>query len=386
MIKDAIAPYAFKISDYPLILSIENHCSLEQQDKMADYMRDLLGDMLFTDPPDDAASTMPSPESLKKKILVKAKRLPPGKSSEDDLDEDEEEDEVDEKRAKKAKKISQKLSDCVNYIHAVHFPGFDSDTDAKYYHMSSFGEKKTMDLLEDPESALQFVRYNTRQISRIYPGAARQDSSNLKILPPWNAGCQIVALNYQTEDKQNFINAAKFADNGQCGYILKPYFLRFPTAIQYSPLSPSGLSDVPLIVKIKIISGLSLPKPGGAVEGEIVDPYVKVRIRGHPDDEVDPESGDKINKGKTQSIKNNGFNPVWNEEFQFTVKVPALAFLDIKVKDFSQSGSDHDLGMFCCPLLTVLPGYRRAPLKSYERNRDLHPASLLLHIEINEHQ
>jgi hypothetical protein len=35
-----------------------------------------------------------------------------------------------------------------------------------------------------------------------------------------------VALNYQTEDKQNFLNAARFSDNGGCGYVLKPEFLR----------------------------------------------------------------------------------------------------------------------------------------------------------------
>jgi hypothetical protein len=44
---------------------------------------------------------------------------------------------------------------------------------------------------EDAEAAKKFVRYNTRQISRIYPGASRQDSSNLKPIQFWNTGCQI---------------------------------------------------------------------------------------------------------------------------------------------------------------------------------------------------
>lgn len=118
------------------------------------------------------------------------------------------------------------------------------------------------------------------------------------------------------------------------------------------------------------------------MEGEVIDPYVKLRIRGHPDDEVDSD-GEKINKGKTEAVKNNGFNPVWNQEFEFKIQIPALAFLDIKVKDLSQSGTDNDLGMFCCPLLTIQEGYRRVPLKSYARNQDLHPAALLLHIQVN---
>ena len=77
----------------------------------------------------------------------------------------------------------------MNYIEAVHFPGFE--TEGKFYQMSSFGESKSFKIFEDPDKAPAFVHYNARQISRIYPGASRQDSSNLKPLAAWNTGCQI---------------------------------------------------------------------------------------------------------------------------------------------------------------------------------------------------
>ena len=83
-------------------------------------------------------------------------------------------------------------------------------------------------------------------------------------------------------------------------------------------------------IQVKIISGQHIPKAEGS--DDIIDPYVKLRLRGHPDDEVNSE-GDKINKGKTKHLKNNGFNPVWNEMFVFESKVPSLAFLEFKVKD-----------------------------------------------------
>ena len=35
-------------------------------------------------------------------------------------------------------------------------------------------------------------------MSRIYPKGTRMDSSNYSPQPFWNAGCQMVALNYQT--------------------------------------------------------------------------------------------------------------------------------------------------------------------------------------------
>ena len=53
VISDAIKPYAFLKSDYPLILSIENHCSFKQQDVMADHLKSILGDLLYLDSPDE---------------------------------------------------------------------------------------------------------------------------------------------------------------------------------------------------------------------------------------------------------------------------------------------------------------------------------------------
>ena len=46
----AIADSAFKTSEYPVILSFENHCKPRQQDKIALYCREFFGDMLLTDP------------------------------------------------------------------------------------------------------------------------------------------------------------------------------------------------------------------------------------------------------------------------------------------------------------------------------------------------
>ena len=39
--------YAFVASPYPVILSIENHCSIDQQKKMAKYLVDILGGILL---------------------------------------------------------------------------------------------------------------------------------------------------------------------------------------------------------------------------------------------------------------------------------------------------------------------------------------------------
>lgn len=36
---------------------------------------------------------------------------------------------------------------------------------------------------------------------------------------------------------------------------------------------------------------------------------------------------------KTRIIKNNGLNPIWNEDFKFIVCCPELAFVKFSVKD-----------------------------------------------------
>lgn len=57
---------------YPVILSIENHCSISHQKKMAQYLVEILGEKLdLSSVPADESGRLPSPEALKGKILVK---------------------------------------------------------------------------------------------------------------------------------------------------------------------------------------------------------------------------------------------------------------------------------------------------------------------------
>ncbi|XP_055588696.1 1-phosphatidylinositol 4,5-bisphosphate phosphodiesterase epsilon-1-like [Uranotaenia lowii] len=76
---EAINKSAFVQSAYPVILSIENHCSVAQQQRMANIFQSILGDKLVTNFLFDQDYTdephLPSPLSLKNKILLKNKKL-----------------------------------------------------------------------------------------------------------------------------------------------------------------------------------------------------------------------------------------------------------------------------------------------------------------------
>lgn len=76
---ETIERNAFVTSPYPVILSIENHCSLQQQTRMAHIFQKIFGEKLvtsflfeadFSDEP-----SLPSPEQLKNRILIKNKKL-----------------------------------------------------------------------------------------------------------------------------------------------------------------------------------------------------------------------------------------------------------------------------------------------------------------------
>uniref|UniRef100_A0A8C2FYN8 1-phosphatidylinositol 4,5-bisphosphate phosphodiesterase gamma n=1 Tax=Cyprinus carpio TaxID=7962 RepID=A0A8C2FYN8_CYPCA len=78
-----IKEHAFVTSDYPIILSIEDHCSIVQQRNMATFFKKVFGEMLLTKAVDISADGLPSPNQLKRKILIKHKKLAEGSAYEE---------------------------------------------------------------------------------------------------------------------------------------------------------------------------------------------------------------------------------------------------------------------------------------------------------------
>ncbi|XP_078256887.1 1-phosphatidylinositol 4,5-bisphosphate phosphodiesterase gamma-2 isoform X1 [Rhinoraja longicauda] len=72
---DAIKIHAFVTSEYPVILSIEEHCTIEQQRHMATKFKDTFGPMLIIKPIEANAEQLPSPAQLTNKIIIKHKKL-----------------------------------------------------------------------------------------------------------------------------------------------------------------------------------------------------------------------------------------------------------------------------------------------------------------------
>ncbi|XP_046733516.1 1-phosphatidylinositol 4,5-bisphosphate phosphodiesterase delta-1a isoform X2 [Silurus meridionalis] len=380
----AIKDYAFKTSDYPVILSLENHCSLEQQKLMAQYMTSILGSALLTRPLGKEVPTcLPSPEELKGRILVKGKRLnkldaafnnnmEEGDSvSEEDEAAEVKQGEQDTKNKKKKIKLAKELSNLVIYCKSVHFTSFENSREKHAcYEMASFKESKSKNLAEN--SASEFIHHNMEKLSRIYPAGTRTDSSNYNPVTMWNAGCQIVALNFQTSGKEMDLNQGKFLPNGKCGYILKPDFMRNPDS-QFNPNNlRKGVWFRKKILHVMVISAQQLPKLNKDKPKSIVDPFVKVEIFGVPADQA---------SAQTAYITDNGFNPEWNKSFKFNVNVPDLAIVRFLVEDYDAASHNDFIGQYTLPFTSMQNGYRHIPLLT--KNGDIIPsAKLFVHIMV----
>ncbi|XP_072522625.1 1-phosphatidylinositol 4,5-bisphosphate phosphodiesterase eta-2 [Salminus brasiliensis] len=435
---ETINKYAFAKSQYPVIISIENHCSVPQQKKMAQYLTEVLQDKLdLSNININESRRLPSPEVLRGKILVKGKKLPAnidedaeeGDVSDEDSGEEDDDDEEEQpneqsrvngaeagdetkKRSRrflgsfrrkkkmvklkkrpilsdsdmdqetssgnpnkvinygkrrKTMRLSRALSDLVKYTKSVRVHDIETQAYMSSWQVSSLNESISNQILQFKPG--QLVRFNQRQLLRVYPSNYRVDSSNFNPQPFWNAGCHLVALNYQTEGRMLQLNRAKFAANGNCGYVLKPKCM---CKSAFNPMLSDplpGHRKTQLV--LKIISGQQLPKPKDSMlgdRGEIIDPFVEVEIIGLPVD---------CNKEQTRVVDDNGFNPMWEETLVFTLHMPKIALVRFMVWDHDPIGRDF-IGQRTIAFTSIMPGYRHVYLEGMEE------ASIFVHVAIND--
>ncbi|XP_039332923.1 1-phosphatidylinositol 4,5-bisphosphate phosphodiesterase delta-3 isoform X3 [Saimiri boliviensis] len=375
----AVRDHAFTLSPYPVILSLENHCGLEQQAAMAHHLRTILGDMLVTqalDSPNPEA--LPSPEQLKGRVLVKGKKLPAARSEDgralsDREEEEEEEDEEEEEEAEAAaqrrlaKQISPELSALAVYCQATRLRTlYPAPGAPQPCQVSSLSERKAKKLIR--EAGNSFVRHNTRQLTRVYPLGLRMNSANYSPQEMWNSGCQLVALNFQTPGYEMDLNAGRFLVNGQCGYVLKPACLRQPD----STFDPEYPGPPRTTLSIQVLTAQQLPKLNAEKPHSIVDPLVRVEIHGVPAD---------CTRQETDYVLNNGFNPRWGQTLQFQLRAPELALVRFVVEDYDATSPNDFVGQFTLPLSSLKQGYRHIHLLSKD-GASLSPATLFVHIRI----
>jgi len=299
--------------------------------------------------------------------------------------------------AQNKKQVSAQLSS-VTYLHAVRKTTNEIGNEHKdklpggvCAQMISLSESKVLEMCRERREYL--IAFNKQQLSRVYPKGTRIQSSNMDdetVCAAWEAGCHMIALNYQTWDGAMQLNRARFALNNNYGYVLqsKPPILapksepkrlgevtrRTSTCSAADELPdvwpPAGLAE-PEKLRVVVLSASHLPKrelercqreqPWDDVEvpelglrfdseimsgSDVVTPVVEIDVVGG----LVSSCSQKVTKARLAqwnmaqtrysvaspadpAVEANGLNPHWDEPLDMTCVVwhPAHAFIRFSV-------------------------------------------------------
>nr|XP_016456070.1 PREDICTED: phosphoinositide phospholipase C 2-like isoform X1 [Nicotiana tabacum] len=361
----SIKEHAFSASEYPVVITLEDHLTPDLQEKVAEMITQTFGDMLFS--PSECLKELPSPESLKKRIMISTK--PPKEylqakevkekdaskkgTEQDDSDEgeDDEDDEGDPKSEKNAASEYKRLI----AIHAGKGKGGLSDwlrvdpNNARRLSLSEPALEKAVDT-----HSKEIIRFTQKNLLRVYPKGIRVDSSNYDPFVGWTHGAQMVAFNMQGYGRSLWLMHGMFRANGGCGYVKKPDLL-LTAGPNNEVFDPTKKLPVKTTLKVTVYMGDGWDKDFDQTHFDTYSPpdfYAKVGIAGVPADAI---------KKKTKTMDDNWI-PTWDEQFEFPLTVPELALLRIKVLDYNRSDKDEFAGQTCLPVPELRQGIRAVPL------------------------
>ncbi|KAK7276398.1 hypothetical protein RIF29_17537 [Crotalaria pallida] len=392
----SIKEYAFVKSEYPVIITLEDHLTPDLQAKVAEMTAQILGEMLYY-PQTDPMVEFPTPESLKGRILISTKQpkeyleckqfkdkdierelveegsSSPGLTTEQkcngsDPDDQEDSNTLDKKTDQQGTAEYKRLIT----IHAGKPKGHIKDN------LTVVGTVKRLSLSEQELEKVsvshgpEIVRFTQKNILRVYPKGTRVNSSNYRPHIGWMYGAQMVALNMQGHGKSLWFMQGMFRANGGCGYVKKPKFL-LERGPHNETFDPKRTLPVKKTLKVKIYVGNGWSSDFSKTHFDTFSPpdfYTKVCIVGVP--------ADKANK-KTKVIPDNWF-PVWNEEFDFPLSVPELALLRIEVREYDKHEKDDFGGQTCLPVSELRPGFRSVPLYD-QKGQKLKSVKLLMRFQ-----
>ncbi|XP_069579552.1 inactive phospholipase C-like protein 1 [Brachyistius frenatus] len=413
---------AFLTSQYPLLVYLCQRCSAAQQRTMAQHLKKVFGSRLYT--PEalpvcsgGRATTLPSPEQLKGRILIVGKKLPPEQDGSDGevSEEDEEiggggplagrrmtipgEEDlgvvlvVPPPSQPRKLRLHKELSDLVAIARtgsrsfytqrASHkqaqqqsppsspsSPSTPIPPEPPCWTLCSLGEGEAGRLTsESPEDLVMFTK---RTLTRVRPSSVRLDSSNPNPQGHWKGGVQLVALNQQTPGAMLDLHRGRFLQNGGCGYVVRPAVMR--DEVSYFSAHTQGCVPgvPPQTLRIKVISAHNLPKPqGSGAKGEVIEPYVVLELHGVPADCAEQ---------RTRTAAQNQDDPLFDETFEFQVNMPELALLRFVVLDDDYIGDDF-IGQYSVAFECLQPGYRNVPLLGLAGDPLPH-TSLFVHVAI----
>ncbi|CAD0089731.1 unnamed protein product [Aureobasidium vineae] len=329
------------IRDYAFTASLEVHAGPAQQEIMVDIIRDMWAPYLV----DFNAVTgheisLPTLDSLRKKILIKVKYTPPDKAksepvvvSSNSTLESGSEDESQEIPAKKSHIITALASMGV-YTRGCHFKDFDQPEAKLPNHIFSLSESKIIEVHKRDHSAL--FRHN-----------------------------KIVALNWQYINAATMLNQAMFHATG--GWVLKPEGYR---SFHRAQSQIAALDRGKLDLTIELLAGQDI----GPADKKL---RLYVRSELHIEDMEEINGGSLPEEGSTKEgqikavteLGTAGRSPDFRRQLlQFKVDGVAeeLTFVRFKVMDDDTFSRDNLVAWACFRLSRLQTGIRKIRLYDCE--------------------
>ncbi|RFU75169.1 phospholipase c [Trichoderma arundinaceum] len=359
----AIRESAFVVSDMPLIVSLEVHCSAKQQIVMVDIMKEVWDGLLVAEP-ESEIEKLPSPNDLRRKILIKVKHVPPGTPL----------DKVDTIRSEqvpvptgpppKPAKTIQELARLGIYTQGVTFKAWTQPEATMPTHIFSISEKKFIDFHSKQWSVL--FNHNKRYLLRAYPAGFRIGSSNLNPAIFWGGGAQIIALNWQETDEGMMLNEGMFTGTG--GYVLKPEGYRPKLTSKDETSDPITIPRKSLNLVFTFLSAQNIPLPPSEKSAKGFKPYIKVELHAEGSKNSHAESDGHVHESeyKVRTKTHKGCDlDLGAEKLEFKGipgLVEELTFVRFTIRD-DEIGRD-DLAAWACIRLDRLgQGYRFVHLR-----------------------
>ncbi|KAJ0101423.1 hypothetical protein Patl1_06615 [Pistacia atlantica] len=406
---ESIKENAFLASEYPVVITLEDHLTPDLQAKVAGMVTQTFGDILFT-PGAETLKEFPSPEYLKRRIIISTK--PPKEY-------------LEAKEAKEKENVAQKgngaadeeawgkevpnlkgvdrVTSTVDKDDSDGCNNNDEDDKSQHYaapeykHLIAIHAGKPKGGLKeclkvDPDKVRRLslseqqlekavetygkdiVRFTQRNILRVYPKGIRVDSSNYNPLIGWSHGAQMVAFNMQGYGRSLWLMHGMFRANGGCGYVKKPDFL-LKAGPHNEVFDPNVNLPVKRTLKVIVYMGEGWYYDFHHTHFDAYSPpdfYARVGIAGVPADTV---------MKKTKTLEDNWI-PAWNEEFEFPLTVPELALLRIEVHEYDMSEKDDFGGQTCLPVSELRRGIRAVPLHD-RKGEKYNSVKLLMRFEFS---
>ncbi|KAK0306180.1 hypothetical protein LTR82_016478 [Friedmanniomyces endolithicus] len=358
---EVIRDHAFHASDQPLIVSLEVHCNVAQQEIMAEIMTEYWKPYLVPTPEDFSNDTpLPTLASLRRRILIKVKYTEPSKEPEKEAsnaggEQDPDTDHAQVEPHGKKGNICYALGSMGVYTRSCHFHSLNQPEAQMPTHVFALPESKVLFLLQEQREAL--LRHNASFLMRAYP----------KI--PFR-------LNWQAADAAMMLNDAMF--EGTEGWVLKPASYHDD---RRTPVKPKTLN---LTVRLLAAQNVDSSKSSA--------PNVYIKCQLHVESRLEKREGQIPNEGKSkggewkrQSSHRQSHDPDFGgEELSFMGVedvVPELSFMRFKAMDDISYQKDRTLGWTCFRIDRFPSGLQLLPLKGADAKPN--GSALLVDIKLN---